>query len=1580
MATAGRNGVVHIWDRHGLRVPDGDIVLKGSGEVLALEWDASGEVVAVLQQGNGVVELWDLKTRSVMPLDTNLKDPTFLKWATSGPELAIGTGKGNLLLYNADTRRKVPVLGKHAKKISCGAWSASGRLAMASEDRTLTISDKEGNTHDQRELKSPAIEMCFAGGVSGSLGSSSGGGGGGGGGGVGESKSDGESKSGGGGRARAGAVAGAESHLSVNMGTSLLLYDLRDPDNPLELAFQQKYGRIVTHCWFDDAHIMLGFSEGFLVVISTRISEIGEELYSARFHHSSLTDVAYSPALKLAACAGDGGVKVVDCSRGFDDVPPPEDVPLLAGVGGEPARKALSPELCSKVGWSPDGQILTVATVAGSVHGFLARMQIVNGAFKASVAYLSSLKEVSVLDVRTTMGGPLKVPVALEPEFLALGGMHLAVGSHSRVAFHRCLPDDTALVGPGPGGRGSGEQEYGADVMAVALNDKYAAVLTANGKATLHEIEPGAALSSPGPGQSNPAGLPQRRKVFPEMGPGSGSPQRDAKGGRHGGGGGSGGEAIAAIALTDHAFLYGTQGGAVEVFLLEAWTSLPGATLHHSEGIAALHPSPSGTRVVVLDARGGAFMGNPVTSDLTPFPLFPGSPRGGKVRVMWDTAPDCASVVQAWDGRDVHAYVYAPSTVKGPLVSKLGPIEVGPSGEITVTPAAHALPPGCTPILSHRGEVTCQDGSGAPTVVNAPHFVPPAAPGSLRPSGDAKTDKARARQAFTQALALLNLSAAWDAALAADSKPLWYALSYKAMELMDINLAVRVYRELGDAGMVMGLERLVGVEDKKLLAGHIALLYDDYQRAQDLFLASARPLAALEMRRDLLHWDQALKLALTLAPEQAPAVEVELARQLEFRGDHAAALKTFESALSSLQAASDQRDRAKQQGLGGALQSPRRGSIGGSPPSSPPAASSAAALADGAGGGAGGASVVDLEGVALAGIARCTLRLGDLRRGLRFVAEAKDPALCRDCAKILEGMSHTVAATEAASLYEQGGQFDKAVAIYIRHAKTLPLAKALVDHVTSPKLLAAYALKCEQEGQFQEASVAYSRARDTDAVVRLCLGELRAPNKAFELVRSSASSTGAQLVAHYCKGEGNYRGAIEFLLMAKCGDEAFELAKAHESMDVYTDALGDGIGSAEADQVAKHYEALNDLGRAGRFFSLCGQYGRALKLFLQCGEAEVDRAIEVVGRARQDALTHTLIDFLMGETDGVPKEPVHIYRLYLALGNFGQAAKTAIIIARQEQDLGNYKEAHAVLCETIARLEEQKVHVPQSLRRPFTLLHSYTLVRKLVKRGDHDGAARMLLRVSESISKFPSHRVPILTSTVIECTKAGLKASALEYAMALMRPEYRSQLDPKFKKKIEALVRKQPRDGGDGDGGSSEAAPLTACPVSGLLIPATSLECPTTKDPLPMCVVTGRHVVADDCCLCPRSRMPALFSAYVAYITEETRAAAAAAVAEKGQEGKGGEPRDEKAGGGGGGGGVGSGGVGSVGGSAPDPVTGAPVFARELVRMTREEVAAFIAVHNQNDEEAKDKADPAAVAPETTEKSPGKSSAGLPVR
>lgn len=42
--------------------------------------------------------------------------------------------------------RKVPVLGKHMRRIICGAWSRTNLLALGSEDRSISISNADGDT------------------------------------------------------------------------------------------------------------------------------------------------------------------------------------------------------------------------------------------------------------------------------------------------------------------------------------------------------------------------------------------------------------------------------------------------------------------------------------------------------------------------------------------------------------------------------------------------------------------------------------------------------------------------------------------------------------------------------------------------------------------------------------------------------------------------------------------------------------------------------------------------------------------------------------------------------------------------------------------------------------------------------------------------------------------------------------------------------------------------------------------------------------------------------------------------------------------------------------------------------------------------------------------------------------------------------------------------------------------------------------------------------------------------------------------------------------------------------------------
>ena len=197
------------------------------------------------------------------------------------------------------------------------------------------------------------------------------------------------------------------------------------------------------------------------------------------------------------------------------------------------------------------------------------------------------------------------------------------------------------------------------------------------------------------------------------------------------------------------------------------------------------------------------------------------------------------------------------------------------------------------------------------------------------------------------------------------------------------------------------------------------------------------------------------------------------------------------------------------------------------------------------------------------------------------------------------------------------------------------------------------------------------------------------------------------------------------------------------------------------------------------------------------------------------------------------------------------------------------------------------------------LLHSYVLAKILVRMGDSAGAARMLLRVAQNISSFPKDVVRILTSTVVLCQKAGLKASSYEYAKALMHPEHRAAIDDNFKRKIEAIVRRKSSNAED------TPEELSLCPISQQMIPMTQLECPTTRDAIPMCIITGRHMTVDDWCFCPRSGFPATLTEYIRYIDVIGRSQDAK------EEGEGG---------------------------AVDPILGQPVSITELVKTTQEEV------------------------------------------
>ncbi|CAK9101199.1 WD repeat-containing protein 19 (Intraflagellar transport 144 homolog) [Durusdinium trenchii] len=1334
LASCGSNGLVQVVDRHGQQVDE--VRLKSRAAVLCMDWDKDGDLLAVLQEKSSSVALYDLKTRRLSQLDINVKDPRFLRWSRTGPQLAVGSGNGTLLLYRKDTLRQETVVGKHSGAIVCGAWSEQDNmLALGAEDKTVTLTNAEGSTEDQFNLKGTPSRMRFAPKRS--------------------KKGVSESKEG-------GTTAWT---LCVQVkGEMLVLYAVNG--KPMELSFQSRYGKIVSFDWLSNEVLVVGFSVGVVVAVSTDVNDLGKELFSERLHRTSLTDLVVSPSLERVASCGDSTVHIVDTST-WKKVK--SDSLSLENDEGQLASMS----------WTEDGQILSVGTRTGRLYSFLSKMPMVHDTSGVNIAYLCSLKEIAVVNALDMQRGvrvtPIRVPVEIEPSFVALGHDHIAVGMNNRVWFYRFQenpdPNQTDAL--------MNEQEYLTSVDALKMSEQYSAALC-SGQIFLHAIE-----------ADN--GADPHSEVLP--------PPESSE--------------ATCIAMTSNFLFFGCADGSIEVYSLHDRALMAGCGFRHESAIRQIFPNPVGTRVIFVDECGSGFLYNPVEKQLCEIPDLSAETRN----VLWDGLDPCVFV--AADQFELSTFVYSPLTINGPEVNKIGPLEVHENGDIAMDALSTQLPSGYVAITSFAGIVTCQTpASQLGKVMLGSHE----ALHTMERSQEAFENK------FRQSLALRKLQDAWNMGLAIKSRPHWLALSGRAMEEMNIDMAIRVWRKLGDAGMVMALERVRFVEDKFLLAGHIAQLFGDYAQAQEFFLSSPVPGAALEMRKDLLHWEQALKLAEKVDPSQIPSISVEYAQQLEFKGDYRASLDMYQSALGGLpeSGSSDNRSPKKtkeeskedehvEQGVDVACRNAREN--------------------------------------CLAGITRMTLRVGNIPRGVAMAVDSKDEALCKECAEILVSLKQF---PDAATLFEKAGLYEESASIYIK-AKNYAAAQPLLEKVTAPKLHLQFARAKEAEKDFRTAMQEYEKGKDMDSVIRLCLDHLDQPEKAFAIVRKFQSATGADMAARYCQGVNDFRGAIEFLLLAKRTEDAFELATAHDTMEVFESALGGDGTPEEYANVAKYYETKQEADKAAEFYAICGQFHKALKLYLQCGELE--KATDVVGRARSDMLTHTLIDFLMGDTTGVIQDPVHIFRLYMALGNYPQAARTAMVIAQQERESGNYKSAHTTLYETHRELEARNIRVPQSLRSAFLLLHSYLIVRKRISIGDHLGAARLLSRVAKSISKFPTHVVKILTLAVIECQRAGLKKTAFEYASRLMRPEHRSDVEAKYRTRLEAIVRKRGKtELEDVEDARSES------PYASDMVCNFDLMCPRTKNHIPFCIITGRHMVLDDWCICPNSKLPALYSEYVHFL------------------------------------------------------------------------------------------------------------------
>merc|ERR1719253_480577 len=86
--------------------------------------------------------------------------------------------------------------------------------------------------------------------------------------------------------------------------------------------------------------------------------------------------------------------------------------------------------------WSEDGELLSFCTEAGWVYCYLAKLTALSATCNTRLAYLTSLREMTVIDGANEAGSKVVLQTDVEPAFVALGPTHLATGMNNLIWFY----------------------------------------------------------------------------------------------------------------------------------------------------------------------------------------------------------------------------------------------------------------------------------------------------------------------------------------------------------------------------------------------------------------------------------------------------------------------------------------------------------------------------------------------------------------------------------------------------------------------------------------------------------------------------------------------------------------------------------------------------------------------------------------------------------------------------------------------------------------------------------------------------------------------------------------------------------------------------------------------------------------------------------------------------------------------------------------------------------------------------------------------------------------------------------------
>ena len=467
---------------------------------------------------------------------------------------------------------------------------------------------------------------------------------------------------------------------------------------------------------------------------------------------------------------------------------------------------------------------------------------------------------------------------------------------------------------------------------------------------------------------------------------------------------------ISCFIVSEDFLIYGTEHGIIAFYHFETSSILTECTYQHGQRVERIISNNFGTSVVFVDKIGNGFFLDPNTCEIYDIPDFPKDCRD----LFWDTSEPLIFFASDFDSQ-LHTFVVTYVSIRGLSIVKYGSVHIDDNSAVTIIPRSFSIDPDLLPIMAIGGRIVCQSKeNGQVQTISSP-------------SCDIISNvEEEPIVSFCRSISLNKLEKAWKIALdnSFDQKKM-KALANKAMEVLDISLAMQVFASIGDAGLVFSLEELRWVEDKRLLAGHVATIFTDYDLAEECFLDSD-PFEALMMRKYLRDWPRALDLAQKLFPHEIKSVSIAYAQELELAGDYKGSLNLLENVIG-------QHDLITEN---------------------------------------------DQNIACFKGIATAYFHLDNISRGLKFAQVTKDSTFAFQCVKLLleTNNGNLDECRDISGLYELAGDMEKALGSYIRFGD-LQKASNIVNDVDVPSLRQGYAsrlyIKLKKINEEVQAVVTY---------------------------------------------------------------------------------------------------------------------------------------------------------------------------------------------------------------------------------------------------------------------------------------------------------------------------------------------------------------------------------------------------------------------------------------------------------------------------------------------------------------------------